>query len=65
MILDVFRFLLLRAFLIRCSNTRIVCSSPYSVGPTNCTLASHSLTVTLVYASQLASHLGVVHILSG
>lgn len=30
-----FRFLLLRAFLIRCSNTRIVCSSPYSVGQTN------------------------------
>jgi hypothetical protein len=59
-----FPFLVAQGILNRCSNTRIVCSSPYCVGPTN-TLASHSLTVTLVYACQLASQLGVIHRLSG
>ena len=59
-----FPFLVAQGILNRCSNTRIVCSSPYLVGPANLRTCI-TLTVTLVCACHLASHLGVIHLLSG
>lgn len=53
-----FPFLVAQGILNRCSNTRIVCSSPHPVGPTNLYTCITLASVTLVYARQLASDLG-------
>jgi hypothetical protein len=60
-----FPFFVVQGILNRCSNTRIVCSSPHPVGPTNLYTCVTLASVTLVYVCQLASHLGVIHLLSG
>ena len=58
-------FRVAKAFLIDVPISASYVLVPTSLVQLTSTLASYSLTVTLVYACQLASHLGVIHLLSG